>query len=184
VNAARIGEKIPTVLQVGSVAMTGQDHELDDRTLTILQTTSYLYRKYEGPGLLPVEVCVTYSQGNRRGSHPPDVCLEGGGSSIVARGRLDVRGLAGEEDLPCSELFIQKGQETECYLYTYLCGKRYTRSWYYQQLAILGNNLLGRNIGGALVRISAPVRANDRAETRRQLAEFMQVFVSHLNKTL
>jgi EpsI family protein len=184
VNVKRIGESIPRVLQVASVEMTGQDRELDESTKRILQIESYLYRVYEGPGVAPIDVVVTYSLGNRRGSHPPDVCLEGGGASIVARGALDVPGVAGVGDLPCRSLIVQKGTSADCHLYTYLCGTSYTRSWYYQQIVILWNNLMGRNIGGALIRVSAPVGANDLAGTRRHLSEFMRVFIPYLNEGL
>jgi EpsI family protein len=177
---AMVRDSLPLRLQVGSAAVTGKDLELDERTLTILQTHDYVYRKYEAPQAEPVDLCITCSRGNRRGSHPPDFCLEGGGRSIVAKNAVAIPGVGGGAELPCRELITQTGTQREYYLYTYRCGSTYTSNWYYQQVSILGNSLLGRNPNGALIRLSTPLRGDDLPEARQRLAEFMQSVVPHL----
>ncbi len=179
-----IREGIPSTLLAGSHEYSSQDTELDETTLTILQTSDYVMRRYEAQGSEPVDLCITYSQGNRRGSHPPDVCLEGGGASIISRADVVLPKSEDQEALPCRELILQKGGESEYYLYIYLyscrCEASYTSNWYWQQVAIMGGMLLGDKASGALIRISIPIVDNDLPASRQQSSEFMRTIIPHV----
>lgn len=183
-TASTIRSGIPASLTAGPDQYSCREMELDDKTLMILQTRDYVMRRYEGARVEPIDLCITYSQGNRRGSHPPEFCLEGAGGSIVAKGDVMVRSVPGQSDLPCRELILQKGGELEYYLYTYRCGNSYTSSWYWQQVAILGGGLLGDNKGGALIRLSTPIRINEVQDARQRTSEFMRVLIPHVSRAL
>src|SRR5438067_461603 len=85
-RVADVAERaIPTMISAGdrtwtSTAMTFSDEEMD-----ILETRDYLYRMYSDGKGAPVDLCVIFSEDNRKGTHPPEVCLEGSGSRIVMR---------------------------------------------------------------------------------------------------
>jgi EpsI family protein len=167
----------PASLQASSLEYSSQDTELDEKTRTILQTDDYIMRRYEAKGSLPVDLCITYTEGNRRGSHPPDVCLEGGGASMISKADVVLPRSEDRKAVPCRELILQKNGGSEYYLYTYLCGNSFTSNWYWQQVSILGGMLIGDKSSGALIRLSVPIVDNDLTAARKQSAEFMQAVI-------
>jgi EpsI family protein len=129
-------------------------------------------------------VCIIASKGNRRGSHPPDFCLEGGGGSIIVKNTLRLDGVPELGDLACRELVLQRGGQYEYYLYVYRCGSSYTSSWYWQQVVVLGNRLVGNKIGGALVRLSTSARGIADPEARRRLADYMRAVIPYVSQAV
>lgn len=178
-----IANALPTTVLVDGVELVGVDSELDAGTLRILQTNDYLCRTFGGGNRAPVEVMITYSQGNRRGIHPPDKCLEGGGQSIIHRGKVDVSDVHGRGDLECNEIIVQRGAGKTYFLYVYRCGDGYTANWYAQQLMIIGQGLRGRSIGGALIRISTPITDGVK-EARERTNGLMRVAVVGLDENV
>ena len=179
-----IRDAIPINLPIGSQEYSGRDTELDEVTLNILQTNDYVMRRYEADALPPVDLCITYSQGNRRGSHPPDFCLEGGGASITSKAEAVLPPSEDQPALPCRELILQKNGALEYYLYIYRCGDSYTSNWYWQQVSILGAMLIGEKASGALIRISVPVMNNDLKAARKQSGEFMRAVIPHIDSAV
>lgn len=179
-----IGQGIPKVLAVEGTVFVGQDMELDPKVWEILRRCPYVNRTYTADGGAGVVLFISYSQGSRRSSHPPDVCLAGGGNNIIARNQVTVTVGDGGGDVACGELVIQKGDGQEYYLYTYRCGPEYTPNWYHQQCSILWNNLLGRHVTGGLIRLSTPVNGGDVDGARRRLSEFLRALSPHLDRTM
>jgi len=171
----------PVSLRAGSREYSSQDTELDEKTLTILQTGDYIMRRYEAKASPPVDLCITYSEGNRRGSHPPDFCLEGGGASIISKADIVLPKSEDQQALPCRELVLQKGGGLEYYLYTYRGEISYTSNWYWQQVAILGGMLIGDKASGALIRLSVPIVDNDLMAARQQSSEFMRAVIPEVD---
>jgi EpsI family protein len=174
---------LPREMTVGGRTWPSQDMELDEQTMTILETRDYLLRRFYIPGSVPVDFALVFSQDNRKGTHPPDLCLEGTGQDIVAIRDVLLEGVEGRPALPCRELIVQSGKERTYYLYTYKCGSVYTRSFWRQQLVIFLNSLLHRNATGALVRVSAPM--SDRSdEGQEQVKQLLRLAIPHLDKNL
>jgi EpsI family protein len=170
-SAEHLKAVLPAQIQIGGQNFRGRDLHLDRRALTVLGTSDYLYRRYlsdRDPNAL-LDLCLIHSPNHRKGIHPPDLCLEGDGQNIVAKADVTVTGVRGRGDIPCRELIVQTGKQAYYYLYTYKCGRDYTRSFWRQQLVMLSNGLLSRNSTGALVRISTPV-APRQLETARNRA--------------
>ena len=177
-------EEVPSALQVGQSRFVGQDKELDPVTLRILRNCPYLNRIYTSGSSPQVALCITYNRGNRRSTHPPDVCLEGGGSTIIARGEVGAQNGPDGETVPCREVVVQRGGELEYHLYTYRCGAGYTSNWYLQQCMIIWNSLIHRSVTGGLIRLSTPVNGRDVNDARRRLMEFMQLISPHLDRAM
>ena len=173
-------KSMPRTIEVDGRRLYGFDLALDDNTLTILETTDYLYRRYEGAGAPAVSFCVIFSQDNRKGTHPPEVCL---GESVVASRNVVVRGVAGRGDVPCRLLLTTTDRRRECYLYVYKCGHEYTASFWKQQVIIFVNGLLHRNASGALIRVSTAV-GDDEEAARRRCAAMMAAAIPYLDAAL
>ena len=176
-------KSLPRNLEVEGLVWNSRDRELDQLTQTILETSDYLYRQYVRAGEQPVDFVVIFSKDNRKGTHPPDLCLEGGGEQIVEKGSVAVGGIADRGSVPCRELITQGGARKWYYLYTYKCGRSYTGSFWMQQWTILTNGLLDRNSSGALIRISTPVTGSIE-EARRRATAFLRVAIPHLDQAL
>ncbi|MBN2209956.1 MAG: exosortase, partial [Sedimentisphaerales bacterium] len=70
---------LPNQVQLMGCEWFGYDLELDKKSLIVLETEDAIYRSYVCPYQPEVDFCVVFSQDNRKGTHPPDLCLEGGG---------------------------------------------------------------------------------------------------------
>ena len=168
-NQQMAGKALPPTLEMGGYRWLATDLEMDEQTLTILETRDYLYRRYRAPGQMPIDFCIIFSQDNRKGTHPPDLCLEGTGSDIVEKQEVVLRQVGGRGDVVCRSLVVQSGLNREYFLYVYKCGRDYTPSFWKQQLVIFANGLLSRNASGALIRVSTPVGADPEAAGRRSM---------------
>lgn len=177
------GSWLPIRLNVAGRQWHSYDMTLDERTLTILQTRDYLFRRYVTAEATPVDLCIIFSSDDRKGIHPPELCFEGSGSEVVAKADLTLTPVAGRGAVPCRELVVQSGLRKEYLLYTYKCGGNYTRSFWTQQFTIFVNGLLDRNASGALIRLSTHVEAG-LAEARERTAQLLRVAIPHLSRAL
>jgi len=91
---------LPRTMQIGGREWTSYDIDLDAQTLAVLETSDYLCRTYVSAGSAPVEFSIIFSRDNRKGTHPPDLCLEGAGQDLTALGDLIVEGVPGRGRLP------------------------------------------------------------------------------------
>jgi EpsI family protein len=157
-----------------STAMTFSDVELE-----ILETRDYMYRTYADGRGSPVDLCIIFSEDNRKGTHPPDVCLEGSGLRIMSRmNRVvdiadsragDARSPGENGRLELRELIATSTSGQYIYFaYFYKCGDTFTPSFYKQQWQIVWNGLTRRNASGALVRYSTPMGSSTDVDAARR----------------
>jgi len=174
---------MPGEIDLAGTRLVGCDMDIDEGTLTILETRDYLYRRYQGAGAAPIDFCIVFSQDNRKGTHPPDLCLEGGGDGITAKADVVIPAVPGQGDVSCRELVVNSRAGTQYYLYTYKCGERYTSSFWSQQLSIFANGLIDRKSSGALVRVSTTVGASI-SESRARCVQMMSTAIPYLDVAL
>ncbi len=161
-----------------------RDDPLDERTRTVLETDDFLNRLYQVENEPKTWVTIIFSMDNRKGTHPPDVCLAGSGEGILAKEDVRVEGIPGKELVPFRGLIVKDSHGRESYfIYTYKCGKRYTDSFWYQQLLIVWNGLVDRNSSGALIRFSTPIDTT-RQEARQRCMEYIRAVVPILDQNL
>ena len=163
--------------------------ELDEQTLRILEYPWYLIRQYRpADDLRPeVEYCVIFSKDNRKGVHPPDLCLEGGGQNITGKGMVVLKDVEGIGEVWCRELVVQSGRRETYFLYTYKCGSQYTTSFWVQQWTIFLNGLLARNASGGLIRVSTSVEphgTDDLAQARHRAKGVLKGALPKLHRML
>jgi EpsI family protein len=147
----------------------GQDQPVDGKTQVILETRDILYRRYTASQTLPaIDLLIVCSGDNRKGTHPPQVCLTGGGASIVSQQDRPLI-LNDGTVLPLRELISREKNVLKYHLYVYKCGKRYTPSFFRQQASIFMSGLLQRNIAGSMIRLSVCVNGEE-IDNAREMA--------------
>jgi len=154
---------------LGGRVFGSTDHQLPELALVVLQTRDYLYRIYRTPhGSSHVELLIVFSANNRKGTHEPEVCLEGSGYQITHQG---VRVIDVEPDWPVEmrEIITEKQGREMYHLYVYKAGDVFTTSFFRQQLTIFLNGLVGGQSGGALIRFDVPI-AGDHTDQAREMA--------------
>jgi len=183
-------------LIVEGVRWHGIEREMNEKVLDILETQTYVFRTYlrqdSGSGASgravsrAVDFCVIFSEDNRKGVHPPDLCLEGMGTEIQEKRDVQVAipEVAGITSLPCRELIVQAGERRTYYLYTYMCGDAFTRSFWRQQAIIFMNGLLKRNTLGALIRVTVRLGRGDEDEARATARAFLAAALPDLHQGL
>jgi EpsI family protein len=176
-------QAMPATLMMDGTAWSSRDLEMDQQTLDILETDDYLYRRYAAEGGQPVYFSIVFSKDNRKGTHPPDLCLEGSGQNIIAKADVVLTDVKGRGDVSCRAIITQSGRDREYYLYVYKCGDGYTPSFWWQQATIVVNGVLSRNSSGALVRVSTPV-GDDLEAARRRCLRLLREAIPHLDETL
>jgi len=174
---------LPPQADVGGRTWQSYTMDIDSTSLLILETEEAMLRRYIRPGESLVDFCIVFSKDNRKGTHPPDVCLEGGGSEILLNSEVVITGIPGRESLRCRELVVQDALAKTYYLYTYKCGNRYTNSFWLQQGIIFANGLLHRNASGALIRISTPIEG-EIDPARRRAVSFLRMGIPYLDQSL
>jgi EpsI family protein len=145
--------------------------KFSEEEMTILETRDYVYRTYTNGRETPVDLCVVFSEDNRKGTHPPDICLEGAGYRILSRNLRPVT-VAGTPLTVCEIVTTANsaaGANTAYlyFAYFYKCGDIFTPSFYKQQMQIVWNGLTRRNAGGALIRYSTPMSSLSDLEAAR-----------------
>jgi len=182
-NERTAQQALPRLLEVDGTAMSSYDVPIDQLTKDVLETGDCLNRVYVAPDAPQVTFTIIFSKDNRKGTHPPDLCLAGSGEGIVGKGDVDVKGTEGRPIIPCREIIVQTGQTRQYHLYTYKCGGRYTRGFWEQQFTIFANGLLRRNASGALIRVSTSVQTSVEDARQRAMA-LLRVAVPHLDRKL
>jgi len=176
-------QAMPVTMTIDGVHYDSHDIELTVQEQTILETKDYLCRRYT-VGARMVEFSIIFSQDNRKGTHPPDLCLEGSGQDIVHKQDLVVSDVRGRGDVPVRELVTRSSTQNLYVLYTYKCGLEYTNSFWRQQWVIWTNGLLARNASGALIRVVVPMDELDIEQARKRASAFLREGVPHIDDNL
>ncbi len=182
-------QAIPHTLLAPDRVWTSTDMHFTDIEMQILETNDYIFRTYNDGKGAPVDLCVVFSEDNRKGTHPPDICLEGSGYRIVSREPRTIT--VANTPLTLEEIVATAGtgvgsNQYIYFAYFYKCGTTFTPSFYTQQMDIVWNGLMHRNAAGALIRYSLPMAsAADlpaaRARVDQLLAATFPPIRDHLN---
>jgi EpsI family protein len=139
-------------------------------------------REYKNTDGSEILFTVVFSHVNRRVSHPPELCLMGGGWS---RTNKDIQKFSiGDDELRINRLIIEKGSEKDVVMYLYKSGSRLTPNYYAQQLGIVINSALRRSTSSALIRFSCPIVDGDIEGATEQIERFAREAIPVLKKSL
>lgn len=149
---------------------TDKDIPITEQEYRILETRNAITREYEDPSKGRIMLFIIYSETNRAVFHPPDLCLVGGGFSVVDKTREPVT--SGGRTFYVNRMLMRKGDYKLIVLFCYKAGDLYTDSYYLQQAHIALYQLFGRRFAGATIRVTIPV-ASDEQETLSVAKEFL-----------
>ena len=177
-------QAIPRTLVDGEQTWTSSSMKFSELEMEILETRDYMYRTYTDGRDGAVDLCIVFSEDNRKGTHPPDVCLEGSGSRIVARYERQVQ--VGRTTVPLRELVTLGPTGQYVYFaYVYKCGNVFTPSFYQQQVRIIWDGLTRRDASGALIRYSTPMaNSSDLARARARSDQLVMVTFPYIRDRL
>jgi len=168
------------VLYTQSIPVTigdwhGRDLPVSGRTYDILETEDIVTREYSNSSGDRVFLSVVFARSNRKVAHPPEVCFAGGGWSRIDRGvhSISVSG----RNLKLNRLVLQRGAERQIAMYLYKSGKRLTNNYYAQQLNIILNGMLHRNVSSALIRVSSYSASGDIEKSTELAGEFARTVI-------
>ncbi|MBI5874120.1 MAG: EpsI family protein [Candidatus Omnitrophica bacterium] len=136
----------------------GKDLPVEEVAYQILETRNLILREYTR-GQDTVYLYIVYSQDNRKVSHPPEVCFEGSGITIVKKEPI-VLEVSGNKEVFANKLTVEKAGVTNLVVYWYKAGNYYIDNYLKQQLRIALSRLQLKHTSGALIRISAEVDAS------------------------
>ncbi len=173
---------VPTEITIDGVRYGSTDHEVPELVRDILRTDDILFRIYDAPQR-QVELMIVYSPNNRRGTHPPEVCLEGEGHRILTRGRQRIEA-EGIGEMEVAELVTQRGQNWHYFCFVYKAGDGYTPSFMRQQMHLFLRSLLASNMSGALIRFSVPMEGRDVETARRRGLAAASALMPHIHRGL
>jgi EpsI family protein len=161
----------------------GQDGVLTKGTLRLLGTDNVLLRSYRRRGGRGPEVmfCITYSAGNHRITHPPEVCYEGQGWTIGFNEEIDFRFPTAPPVMKKVKHFvIHSKEESQDVLAWFESDAEETSSYLYQKFRMLLGTIFGQDRWCALVRLSAPVEGGDHEAALAAMADLGAELMPHL----
>lgn len=158
--------KLP--MQIG--AWQGKDLPVDENAYAILETRNLVLREYARDAD-KVYLYIIYSQDNRKVSHPPEVCFEGSGITIVDK-EPSLLELADKKQISVNKLRIEKEGISNIVVYWYKAGAYHIDNYFKQQLRIALSTLQFKHTSGALIRLSAEVTPSQPEKAMEDIRAF------------
>ncbi|MFH0827561.1 MAG: exosortase C-terminal domain/associated protein EpsI [Candidatus Omnitrophota bacterium] len=144
-----------------------QDIPLDQRIYDLLETKNLIMRDYQDPQGRIINLYIIYSQDNRKVSHPPEICLQGDGATVVEKTPLKISAA-----IKANKLAMEKKLTREIAVYWYKAGSHYTANYVDQQIRMSWDRLMGRKTSLSLIRVIAVVENNNDQEALSRIREF------------
>ncbi|MGE5280663.1 MAG: exosortase C-terminal domain/associated protein EpsI [Deltaproteobacteria bacterium] len=167
-------------MQIGE--WSGRDLPVEELSYQILETRNLILREYARGGE-KVYLYIIYSTDNRKVSHPPEVCFEGGGISIIDKEKISLE-LADGRLVPANRLKVEKEGLENIVYYLYKAGGHYTDNYMRQQLYVAQGRLRFQNLSNAMIRISAEVKPEDGKHADQLLRDFFKALSSHFSEII
>lgn len=162
-----------------------EDIALEEKVYEILETRNLLLREYKKEGEPGIVLYIIYSDKNRKSSHPPEICLAGGGIDITSKKTEDLKIDTGQGslNLKVNYLVAENASSRELMLYWFKAGKTFTANYLSQQFKIMLSQLQGKSSGGAMLRLSTRI-SKDETEAKQRLTRFISEILPVIVKTI
>lgn len=175
-------ETIPTIAPWNQFPQVVEDWKavteipLGQDVLDTLKPDDYLIRNYTTQSGETVNLFIGYfnSRRNGRAPHSPQWCLPGAGWKSVSSEVVSIPLQGSSKTLPANEYLIEKGINKQLVLYWYHQGARTVANEVVAQVYALPDLIFHGRTDTALVRIMAPVPANDVDAAKGLAVKFAQ----------
>lgn len=152
----------------------GKDIELDEKTYKILETKNLAMREYANPSAETVYFYIVASDINRKVVHPPEICYTGGGNEISEKEHVEFKTAGLEKPVSMNSFVSMKdGRRESLVYYCYKLGNTLTTDYLRQQARTVLNNMMGKQVPAALVRVSTPIVNDDKQKASQVLQKFL-----------
>jgi EpsI family protein len=156
---------------------TSEDIPLDQRVYELLETDNLIMRDYKNKQGETVNLYIIYSQDNRKVAHPPEICLQGEGATVVDKSPIQITNI-----INANKLILEKRTSRELAIYWYKVGKLNTNVFLKQQLNMAISGLFGRKTSIAMIRVIAVIQDNKQDEALNKIKSFCAGMVPLLEK--
>lgn len=153
------------------------DLPIEEETYQILETRNLFIRDYKNKNAESVYLYIVYSEDNRKVSHPPEVCLLGGGITIVNKDTLQIT-----DSIRVNKLIVEKADSRDMVIYWYKAGGLHTDKYLKQQFKTVTDRIFGKRTSGALIRLSTDIKNNDYEAALRLIKSFISQIEPLLTK--
>lgn len=161
---------------------SAKDLEVDERAYEILETRNLILREYT-KGSSKVYLYAIYSEDNRKVSHPPEVCFEGSGITIVKKSKFPLE-LASGKKISANLLEVEKEGTINLVVYFYKAGPYYVDNYLKQQMKIALAALQFKRTSGAMIRFSAEVNPKMPEQAAADIREFANQASEHFDEVM
>ena len=146
---------------------SANDLPLDKRVYDLLETDNLIMRDYVNKAGDSIILYVIYSRGNRKVSHPPEICLQGDGAAVVDKSYLKI-----SPAITVTKLILEKKNSQDMVLYWYKAGPVFTHEYLQQQFRTAIGSLFGKRPSVALIRVITRVNEKDQNSALKKLVQF------------
>ena len=152
----------------------------------VLETRDTILWEYKNASGTSLDLALVYSPHNRKVSHPPDVCFEGGGWEPLMKDALPMPYGQTTGLTKVNRMILERGGEKQVALYWYKTGNRQTSSYLKQQVGFIVNSVLRRKSRSvALIRLTAYSPSDAQIESKtQQLEAFAKQIVPLIDKAI
>jgi EpsI family protein len=157
----------------------------DKGVLELLGTRDAFGTVYKNTDGRSVRVVLVQAVNNRSAFHPPEYCLTGGGSEVIAKTVRTVP-LEGASPLRVNEMVFTTAQNGRFFVWNwYASGKATTENFYRQQLALVWQMMRTRHAKGTMVNLFTEVVGDESPEDAAPAAaDFTSSLMPYLNEYL
>jgi len=164
-----------------------EDIKLDPSTITALEPSSLVFRKYENKNNTPVWLCIVYHQNDRWGAHDPQICYKSQGWNLFNYGgRYETTKIPlGGIDHEINRFYVEKEGMREMVLYWWFGAKgKQMASRFDQIFNMVYTGIFYGYIESGFVRVSIPLRAGKEKVDEATALSFAKEVSSVIKKYL
>jgi len=144
-----------------------QDIPLDKRVYELLETKNLIMRNYINKQGEAVNCYIIYSQDNRKVAHPPEICLQGEGATVVEKTAIQIT-----DSIKATKLILEKSLSRELVIYWYKAGNLNTNDYLKQQLKIVIDRMSRKSSSGALIRLATEIKGDNQDKALSLIQSF------------
>lgn len=147
----------------------GTDLPVEENVYEILETRNLFIRDYKNAKGDSVYLYIVYSEDNRKVSHPPEVCLLGGGATIVDKSPLRLT-----RTIKANKLLVEEVNSRSIMAYWFKAGSFNTEQYIKQQLKTVLDRVTRKRTSSALIRLSTDIKNDDQEAALKLIKSFAE----------
>jgi EpsI family protein len=164
----------------------GTDVKMEDLIYELLETKSIIHRTYQHTDNgQQVFLSLVYYPETKVDFHAPEACLGGKGIEIKKSSRtITLKSNGKTVVIDLNQLIWKKGSEVSLVYYFYKAGNFIGENYIKLRFSLALNKFSNNEKSGSLIRVSTPIKMNDKQEASKTLISFIRDLYPCLTKYL